>query len=442
MSRRTYLTFIVMLTAFAALPARAQIPFPRDLVPTRSALARAGLEQQWMAVVPLSASERLHLISLNDGLLFAQTNKGYFHTFDAETGRLLWTARLSNQIARSRPASVNSFGVFVTAFNRLFALDRRTGRTIWSVELRSLPSSSTSCDEDRVFVGLNNGKIYGYNLKVKDENGANERISETPIEVWNWQTSGVIESKPLPAQKLVAFGSDDGKVYVSLSDERTMLYRIATGGPIGVGLGSYGTRLLLIPSADRILYGVDVLTAKMRWTFASGAPIRQEPLVADDDVFVVNEAGQMSSIDPESGSPRWSVSTHGGRLLAVGAKRVYLESSDDDLFIIDRATGQTVASAGTTLERYGLNIRPYELGITNRETDRLYFATTSGMVVAVREIGLTKPRFLRDPKALPFGTIPREGLRNELIKLESPLSPGAETIPAEGEKPPAPDQPK
>ena len=437
MSRRTYLTSLLIVSALAASPARAQVPYPRDLIPTRSALARAGLEQQWLAVVPLTADERLGSISLNDGLLFAQTNRGYFHTYDAETGRLLWTARLGNQVARVRPASVNSFAVFVTNFNRLFALDRRTGLTIWTQELRSLPSSPTSCDEERVFVGLNDGKVYGYNLKVKDAKGVATRISDVPIEQWNWQTGGSVTTKPLPALKLVVLGSDDGKVYVSLADERLMVYRIATEGAIGAGFGSYGTRLLLVPSADRNLYGVDLLTSRIRWTFPSGAPIRQEPMVADTDIFVVNDAGQLSSIDAETGSPRWSVSTHGGRLLSIGAKRVYLESSDDDLFIIDRASGQTVADAEATLNRYGLKIRPFELGVTNRETDRLYFATTSGMIVTIREIGLTRPRFLRDPKSPPFGTIPIEGLIKELVTPESQLSPGEETVPARPAAPPA-----
>ena len=43
----------------------------------------------------------------------------------AETGRLLWTTRLGMQTAHARPASVNSFAVFVTSLNMLYALDRR-----------------------------------------------------------------------------------------------------------------------------------------------------------------------------------------------------------------------------------------------------------------------------------------------------------------------------
>ena len=172
---------------------------------------------------------------------------------------------------------MNSFAVFVTNMNTLFAIDRKTGHTIWTEGLLgTLPSCPTACDEDRVMVGLANGKIYGYALKEKvSKESTKTKIADHAVEVWNWQTGRTIETRPLPASRVVAFGSDDGKVYVAFADERTMLYRIATGGPIGAGLGSYGSRLLLIPSEDRILYAVDILTAEVKWTFASGSAIAQ-----------------------------------------------------------------------------------------------------------------------------------------------------------------------
>jgi outer membrane protein assembly factor BamB len=433
MSRRIILACIFVVSA--GLPARAQVPFARDLLPTRTALTRLGLERQWMAVVPLVNDERVMSVSMGGDLIFAQTSRANFHAFQAETGQHLWSAILGNQTGRSLPASVNSFAVFVTNMNQLFALDRRTGKGIWVHELGTLPSSPTTCDEERVLIGRNDGKIYSYDLTYKD--GNTKRISDRPIAVWNWQTGGVIETRPLAAGKFVAFGSDDGKVYVSLSDERTMLYRLATGAPIGAGLGTFGTRLLLVPSEDRNLYAMDLFTGDVRWSFPAGAPITQEPMVAGNDVYVVNSAGQLSLLEPNTGSARWTSSTQGGRLLSIGAKRIYLESHDEDLFVIDRATGQIVADPRATFERIGLNLRPYEFGLTNRQNDRLYFATASGLILALREVGQTTPRLLRDPKALPFGTIPKEG-----VSPTPPLAPPAEPAPAPGEEKPAPAEEK
>ena len=287
--------------------------------------------------------ERLLGISIADNLLFAQTSLTNLYTYDAESGQLLWSASFGKRMNEARDIAANSRLVFVAGFTYLYALDRRTGRTVWRVELPAQPSSPTGADENRAMIGLASGKLMAFDVA----NGS---------PVWNWQTGGPILARPIPAIQLAAFASQDGKAYVALVDPVTMLYRFAAGGPISASMGTFGTRTLLIPSEDRNLYAIDLFTAETKWTFPSGAPILHEPLVANSDVYVANTQGQLSVLDAESGVPRWTTSTHGGRLLAVGAKRIYFKSSDGDLFIVDRATGQTVADPRSTRDRSG--VRP------------------------------------------------------------------------------------
>ena len=61
--------------------------------------------------------------------------------------------------------------------------------------------------------------------------------------------------------------------------------------------------------------------------------------------------------------------------------------------------------------RAGLDLREFTLNIVNRFNDRLFFATPSGMIVSIRETAQVEPRLLKDPKALPFGYVPPEGLK-------------------------------
>jgi outer membrane protein assembly factor BamB len=196
-----------------------------------------------------------------------------------------------------------------------------------------------------------------------------------------------------------------------MADEPTVVFRLATGGPIGDGLGAYGTRTLLVPSADKVLYAADLLTAQLQWTFPSGAPIAQEPLVAGDDIYVINTAGDLSGLDPRTGQARWTVPTQGGQLISVTPTKVYLRSYNLDLFVVDRTTGRIVVDPSGSLVRAGLRLREYDLSIVNRFNDRIYFGTHSGLILSLREIGTARPRLLRDPKQPPFGYIPPEGLQ-------------------------------
>jgi outer membrane protein assembly factor BamB len=435
MVRRIALAWV--LAILAATSASAQIPISRDLVPKRSAMARLGLEQNWMALVPIVGSERLTSISLAENLLFAQTNQANFYAFDAESGRMLWTANLGHETGSAQPASVNSRLVFVTNSNNLFALERHTGRVVWVQNLGTLPTSPTACDEHNVMVGLSNGKLTAFSLY--NSNDKKKALYAVPRASWNWQTGGgALTSRPLPAQQFVAFGGRDGKLYVALSElpedqVPVLLYRIATGGEIFAPLGAYGTRTILVPSADKNVYAVDLFTASVKWTYPSGAPVMQMPLAADHDVYSVNLAGLLTSLDAETGERHWMTSTHGGRLISISAKKLYLESHDDDLFIVDRGTGQILADPRATYQRAGLNLRDYDLSLTNDLNDRLYMATRSGMVISLREIGQTQPRPLRDPKLPPFGFIPPEGaLTVPTPTLVVPETPAENAVPAPG----------
>lgn len=426
MLRRLVPVWVIVCTIVAGASARGQMPFPVDLVPARAALERLGLERQWFGVVPLTETERLLKISLAGGHLYAQTNNAMLYTYDAESGRLLWSIQLGERTGFARGVAANSFAVFVTNSNILYCLDKGTGRPIWQFNLGTIPTSAPAADEDRAMVGLTSGMIRGFLLKVKDE-GGKEMILTKPTPAWRWHSGGPVNTRPLPAGPLAIFGSSDGRVYVIVAEENAPLYRFRTGGPIGEGMGGYGNRTLLVPSGDNNLYAIDLFTAGALWTFASGAPIEQEPLIAEEDIFVVNTAGALTVLRPTDGVPRWTTATHGGRLVSLSGNKVYLRSYDLDLFVADRGTGRLLVDPGESHLRAGLNLREYDLSVVNRINDRMYYATRSGMIICLREAGLPQPRFLRDPNARPFGYIPPEGLT-----LTPPATP-SETPEAVGE---------
>ena len=158
MLRRSLPVWLV-LVCVAGPPARAQLPFARDLIPGRTPLERTGLERTWFSVIPLIGSERLVQISRTSDLLFAQTSLARLHTIDPETGRILWSAEMGGRTGFAAGTAANTWAVFATSANTLYGLDRGTGRMLWKVDLGTLPSSTPACDDSRVLVGMSDGMM-------------------------------------------------------------------------------------------------------------------------------------------------------------------------------------------------------------------------------------------------------------------------------------------
>ncbi len=416
MFRRVFLA-VVLGGAFLAGPTWAQQPFPNNLVPSRRALERLGLERQWFGIIPLAETERLIRISFGPDLFFAQTDQGMLHAFDPESGRLLWSSNVGERVGFARGVATNSFGVYLTNANTMVALDKKTGRPVWKYKLDTIPTCSPTVDEKRLVVGLTNGMIVGFALSETNDKGVTKILTAPRIE-WFWHGAGPITTKPFLTDHILAYTGHDANVHVVMTEEKTVLFRFKAGGEVGEALAGHDTRTLIIPSADNVVYALDIFTAATKWVFPSGAPVLQAPMVADQEIFLINSAGALSSLRPEDGQALWTTPTQDGRLAAVSQTKLYLRSYNRDLVAVDRQTGRTIIDPGESFQRAGLNLRDYDLDVVNRYNDRLYFATDSGMIVCLREATQRVPRLLRDPKAPPFGYVPPEGIKAPTIPVQ------------------------
>jgi outer membrane protein assembly factor BamB len=418
MTRRDLLAVLGMGLAGPAV-ARAQLSFTPDMLPSRTALGRVGLERHWAAIVPLSRpAERLLEISLattkvdaakNRSWVFAQTNESRLHAYDGETGRYLWGLTLGRPGLKALPVSVNADSAFVTNNETLFCLDRETGDVRWTAPLKAFPASPTAADDEHAVVGLVSGMLSGFAVRDHrdDPSGSTYPRVSPGTNLFNWQSDGAITGRPILADRVLAVGSADRRVYVAQLNPARLVYRFRTGGAITASMGALGERTLLVPCEDNNLYAIDLYTGELKWTFASGHPIDQQPLISGNAIYLINSEGRLSSITQEDGTERWpSVDTVKDRLLGISPTRIYLASQDGDLAAVERSSGKTVLEPRDSFERAGVNLRRYEPGLTNRFNDRLYFRSQSGFVLCLRETGQVNPSWLRDPASIPeFGVV-------------------------------------
>jgi outer membrane protein assembly factor BamB len=409
------LTLTLGLLAGLAPSVLAQSTPGRDSIPTRSALARLGLERQWSTAVPVgNVDERIIYANLDHDTLYVQTNRGLVHAIDGESGRRLWSQRLVEGPTRGLDITSNSDQVFVALQDTLFCLDRRSGRLIWSVRLEAMPATGVVADEEVAAIGLRSGKIVAYNTRDHSKDKPNPGRSAGTF-AWAWQARGMVDAAPIITPQVVVFASEDNRVYAATRGDAagrpTLLYRYLTEGPIAGHLAALGGRTIVVPCQDYNLYAIDLFSGETRWIVPTGAPVTVQPIVSGADVIALNADGRLLIIDGRDGSIRGDTATSSRTIRAVSPSRIYLGTSDNDLEIVDRASGQVVASARDTVQRAGLTVRQLSVPVLNTEDDRLLLVSPDGLIYSVREIGRLERTPLRDPDLPPFGTVPLNGFR-------------------------------
>ena len=110
-------------------------------------------------------------------------------------------------------------------------------------------------------------------------------------------------------------------------------------------------------------------------------PIDVSPLAVDEMVFVTTREGELTCLDPESGEAKWTARGI-KRFLSASTNRLYCATIDHRLVVIDTATGSRIASH--SIDRAAV---PF----VNIASDRLYLASSEGVLTCLRESGRRWP---------------------------------------------------
>jgi outer membrane protein assembly factor BamB len=92
----------------------------------------------------------------------------------------------------------------------------------------------------------------------------------------------------------------------------------------------------------------NVTSSHVAWTLSRGAPLTPSPLLVEDDLYVVNDAGIASNVDARTGAIRWQ-----HRLGApVSASPVF---ADGHIYFLDEEGKTTVINPGPTFQQIAIN---------------------------------------------------------------------------------------
>ena len=366
------------------------------------------LQTLWeaQAVLNVDRDKVAHIVNDED-VVFVQSTAGVVTAINAETGREMWTAQVGRTDEVSMPATSNANIVMIVAGPKLYAIDKFTGRPLFSYRLNGHPSAGPVITEGSFLVPLSDTSVAACSLKTLQYL---ERYQKLPSGVaqpiaWRFVTGEVIKTAPVAGVSRCAFVTDLGNVFVvdvggvqAGKSKFQLLLRSHPTSPLT--LVSRDQEYLFVATANNRLYCIGLNTnGRMQWTYPLGHHVSEPITVIGEDVFVVGDEGELMALGLKSGLPRQTTS---GKpfvlkdvktLVSVSENAVYAVDSSGRLLTVDRKTGEVVEKN----EYAGLNVP-----LRNSVTDRLYLSSTSGRVVCLKESGIDFPIYHQNPKRSPI----------------------------------------
>jgi len=258
---------------------------------------------------------------------------------DAATGKEVWIDKYAAAFSgrgdkdypgpRSSPAVADGKVVTFGVNGTLSCLDAASGKKVWRVETKGMPTFHTSCSPlvvDKVvitqFGSEKAGGVAAYDLADGSEK-------------WKWTDEGTGYASPvlmtLDGTKMLVAETNDSVVGLNLKDGK-LLWKTPFAVPMGIGNYNASTPMIdgqtvLFSGSGRSTKAVkveksgDTFAAKELWSNKDSAVIYNTPVVRGKVVFGLTGRDSLFAVETESGKTAWTapVKGGGGRIRGYGS---------------------------------------------------------------------------------------------------------------------------
>lgn len=393
MLRILRLFLVLWLPALLSSSASAQ---SSQLLPSEALLNRYGLTLDWWGQAILDPRrDRIQFLTADEQNVYVQASSGIITTFSGASGRRLWSMLLGAPDQVGHEASSNDDLLLVAIGMRMYGLNKQTGDLQWEVRTPNHPSSAPIADDQQLFLGMVNGRVFAYDLgmvhNLHRENMLPQWLDRA--QQWMFYTPREIVSTPVIAGQTLVFASRIGSVFGVRKDDRELRFQFESDAPIRTPLGYSNDVVLAATEAGR-MYCLNVQNGRTRWAFTSGSPIQQQPRVIGRQVFVIPHLEGLAALSLVSGRELWPRNQRRVvEFLAASGNRIYGTDLGGNLLVLNREDGAVIGT---------VPMRNFTIRVHNDRTDRIYLATEDGIVIGLREIESEFPTFHLYPERRPI----------------------------------------
>jgi outer membrane protein assembly factor BamB len=261
--------------------------------------------------------------SIGYGRVFVSQQRGLFLALDPETGRRIWTKHFPFCSAAS-PTLADGLVIQTyvpppcsngsrSAPGLVVAMRASDGKIVWRIPLAS--ESTALVVGGLAYLGAWDHKVYALDLK-------------TGKTVWSTDTDGEINSSPAFGSGTVFIGNNAGSIYAL--DAKTGRVRwigrsfssFIRGREYFYATPTVGYGRVFAPNTDGTVYAFGETTGHLLWARHVGTYVYTAPAVWNRTVYVGTYDGNFDALDAATGDPRWvyeaPAAIHGAPTLMAG----------------------------------------------------------------------------------------------------------------------------
>ena len=339
-------------------------------------LTRAHLDVDWpFSDLLVDDSDRVTQLFYHRGQLFVYSRNGLLFALDAENGNINWAKVLPYSGMDQPPVSYFENTLAILMGNTYVELRLADGEYTNQMELPFDVSTSVARNDVNLFAGDNKMRFYAVRL-------------QDAVPMWRSVCKTSPTGRVAINDRFAYFTTVADRLVVTDIDTGRIAWEAdITGRLCGLVLDR---NELFIPSQNTSLYCLDSTSGERRWKVLCGGVLEELPTVMPDLVYQHVAQKSLLCLERQSGQLVWELPL-GKTLLARNGDHSYVITLDNELTLMNNATGQRVVS---------FFLRNVTLHTTNLEDSRIFLASPQGDILTLRPLRPVEPTFkVREPTA-------------------------------------------
>lgn len=327
--------FTTVVTVLAAVsffhPAILDAAAPLGIKWTRQLKAgnRAGIKRNLNFATPQVAGDRL----------FVGNSGGNFYSIDIKRGKVLWRIKLDGPVI-SKPLFEDGVLYLGDGKGVVYSINASNGEKNWHSYVGEEVMTTPVADKGSIYVATENNSLFALDKSA----GAIKWMKSRPMPFSAMSIRGF--SSPILIDGNIYVGNTDGVLVVYEASNGNKLFTLPVAAQRAVFTDIDTTPLkhegrIIFSSMEGGLYSVDHKTGKEHWTQLIGTP---NNIAYSEGLLYVTASGKAYCIKIETGEKVWENDLDVPELseAALTEKYIATVSTNDRLFLLDKATGDIV----------------------------------------------------------------------------------------------------